>query len=154
MAVKIRLRRVGAKKQPYYRIVIADARAPRDGRFIEILGAYNPLTNPSTITIDGERALYWLRNGAQPTDVVKNMLEKKGIWNSFTTGAPLPVEEPVAAPVAAPVAEAVVAAPAAEEAPVEAAPAEEVAVVEETPTVAEVPAVEEEASTEETSETE
>ena len=76
--VKIRLRRMGAKKTPYYRIVVADSRAPRDGRCIEEIGTYNPLTNPSTITVDAERAQYWVKNGAQPTDTVKAMMKKAG----------------------------------------------------------------------------
>ncbi|MBQ8025819.1 MAG: 30S ribosomal protein S16 [Oscillospiraceae bacterium] len=78
MMVKIRLRRMGAKKTPYYRIVVADSRAPRDGRCIEEIGTYNPLTNPSTITVDAERAQYWVKNGAQPTDTVKALLKKAG----------------------------------------------------------------------------
>lgn len=84
MAVKIRLRRVGAKKQPAYRLVIADSRSPRDGRFIEIVGWYNPLTNPATVQINYERALYWLRQGAQPTEVVQHMFVRKGLWDVFT----------------------------------------------------------------------
>ncbi|MCL4498697.1 MAG: 30S ribosomal protein S16 [Chloroflexi bacterium] len=79
MAVKMRLARVGAKKQPYYRVVIADARAPRDGRFIEIIGRYNPRTEPSTIEIDGEKAKDWLSKGAQPTDQVRNLLKITGV---------------------------------------------------------------------------
>ena len=77
--VKIRLRRLGAKKAPYYRIVVADSRAPRDGRFIEEIGTYNPLTEPSTVTVDAERAQYWVKNGAQPTDTVKTLLKKAGV---------------------------------------------------------------------------
>ena len=76
--VKIRLRRMGAKKNPYYRVVVADSLAPRDGRCIEEIGTYNPLTNPSEINIDTERALYWIKNGAQPTDTVKSLLKKLG----------------------------------------------------------------------------
>ena len=76
--VKIRLRRMGAKKAPFYRIVVADSRSPRDGRCIEEIGTYNPLTNPSTITVDAERAQYWVKNGAQPTDTVKALLKKAG----------------------------------------------------------------------------
>ena len=76
--VKIRLRRMGAKKAPYYRIVVADSLSPRDGRFIEELGTYNPRTEPSEIKIDNERALYWIKNGAQPTDTVKTLLKKSG----------------------------------------------------------------------------
>lgn len=69
--VKIRLRRMGAKKAPYYRIVVADSRSPRDGRCIEEIGAYNPLTEPATITVDSEKAKTWIQNGAQPTDTVR-----------------------------------------------------------------------------------
>ncbi len=79
MAVKMRLRRMGAKKAPFYRVVVADSRYPRDGRFIEEIGTYNPLTNPSEIKIDGEKAKKWLDNGAQPTDTVKTLLKKSGI---------------------------------------------------------------------------
>lgn len=77
--VKIRLRRVGAKKKPSYRLVVADSRAPRDGAFIEVIGHYNPLTNPATIVIDGEKALSWLRKGAQPTATASRLLLKAGI---------------------------------------------------------------------------
>ena len=76
--VKIRLRRMGAKKSPFYRIVVADSKSPRDGRCIEEIGTYNPLTSPSTTTVDGERAKYWIQNGAQPTDTVKALLKKAG----------------------------------------------------------------------------
>ena len=76
MAVKIRLRRMGAKKNPYYRIVVADSHFPRDGRFIEEIGTYDPLTNPVTIKVDGERAKYWIGNGAQPTETVRALLKK------------------------------------------------------------------------------
>ncbi len=77
--VKIRLRRMGAKKAPYYRVVVADARSPRDGRCIEEIGTYNPLTNPATITIDVEKAQTWINNGAQPTDTVRGLLKKAGV---------------------------------------------------------------------------
>lgn len=77
--VKIRLRRMGAKKAPYYRIVVADARYPRDGRFIEEIGTYNPMTEPSVVTIDAEKAAKWLKDGAQPTDTVKVLFKKNGI---------------------------------------------------------------------------
>lgn len=77
--VKIRLKRVGAKKQPFYRVVIADARSPRNGRFIEEIGYYNPLTDPADIKIDAEKAKSWLTNGAQPTDTVRALLKKSGI---------------------------------------------------------------------------
>ena len=76
--VKIRLRRMGAKKTPYYRIVVADSRSPRDGRCIEEIGTYNPLTQPSELTVSAERAQYWLSNGAQPTETVKALLKKSG----------------------------------------------------------------------------
>lgn len=76
MAVKIRLKRLGAKKQPFYRVVVADSRYPRDGRFIEEIGTYNPMTNPATINIDLEAASKWIGNGAQPTDTVKALLKK------------------------------------------------------------------------------
>ena len=78
MAVKIRLRRMGAKKAPFYRVVVADARSPRDGRFIEEIGTYNPLKNPGEIKIDEEKAQKWLSNGAQPTDTVRALLKKSG----------------------------------------------------------------------------
>ena len=77
MAVKLRLRRMGKKKQPIYKVVAADERSPRDGRFIEAIGLYNPITDPATIDIQEDRALYWLGVGAQPTDTVKNLLSKK-----------------------------------------------------------------------------
>lgn len=77
--VKIRLRRVGAKKKPSYRLVVADARAPRNGAFITIIGHYNPLTDPETIVVDGEKALTWLRQGAQPTATAARLLAKAGI---------------------------------------------------------------------------
>ena len=79
MAVKIRLRRMGAKKAPFYRVIIADERAPRDGKFIDEIGYYNPLTNPAEIKIDAEKAEKWLSNGAQPTETVKSLLRKSGI---------------------------------------------------------------------------
>ena len=77
--VKIRLRRLGAKKAPFYRIVVADSRYPRDGRFIEEIGTYNPLADPVEIKIDGERAQLWIKNGAQPTDTVRALLKKSGV---------------------------------------------------------------------------
>ncbi len=77
--VKIRLRRMGAKKSPYYRIIVADSRDPRDGRSIEEIGTYNPLTEPSEIKVNAERALSWIKNGAQPTDTVKTLLKKAGV---------------------------------------------------------------------------
>ena len=79
MAVKMRLRRMGAKKAPFYRIVVADSRYPRDGRFIEEIGYYNPMTEPSTVKIDADKAKQWIANGAQPTDTVKGLLKKNGV---------------------------------------------------------------------------
>ena len=79
MAVKIRLRRMGAKKAPFYRVVVADSRSPRDGRFIEEIGYYNPVSEPVEIKINEEKANKWLQNGAQPTDVVKKLFVKAGI---------------------------------------------------------------------------
>ena len=79
MAVKMRLRRMGAKKAPFYRVVVADDRSPRDGKFIDEIGYYNPLTNPAEIKINAEKAEAWLKNGAQPTETVKSLLKKSGI---------------------------------------------------------------------------
>ena len=79
MAVKIRLRRMGAKKAPCYRIVVADSRYPRDGRFIEEIGFYNPMKNPAEITVDADKAKNWITNGAQPTDTVRDLLKKPGV---------------------------------------------------------------------------
>ena len=79
MAVKIRLTRLGPKKAPFYRVVVADSRFPRDGRFVEEIGYYNPLTEPAEIKIDADKAQKWLKNGAQPTDTVKSLLKKAGV---------------------------------------------------------------------------
>ena len=79
MAVKMRLRRLGAKKAPFYRVIVADSRCPRDGRFIEEIGYYNPMTNPAEIKIDADKAKKWIANGAQPTETVKSLLKKSGI---------------------------------------------------------------------------
>ena len=79
MAVKMRLRRMGAKKAPFYRVIVADSRSPRDGRFIDEIGYYNPLTEPAEIKIDADKAKKWLGNGAQPTETVKSLLKKSGI---------------------------------------------------------------------------
>lgn len=79
MSVKIRLRRMGAKKAPFYRFVVADSRSPRDGKFIEELGYYNPNTEPSEIKVDAEKAKQWMSNGAQPTDTVRHLLKKAGV---------------------------------------------------------------------------
>ena len=83
MAVKIRLKRMGAKKAPYYRVVVADSRSPRDGKFIENLGTYNPLVTPAEIKLNEQLALEWLNKGAIPTDTVKNLLSESGIMKKF-----------------------------------------------------------------------
>ncbi|HHU64357.1 MAG TPA: 30S ribosomal protein S16 [Clostridiales bacterium] len=79
MAVKIRLKRMGAKKSPFYRVVVADSRAPRDGKFIEEIGYYNPVSNPVQLKIDGDKAKSWLEKGAQPSDTVRSLLKKSGV---------------------------------------------------------------------------
>lgn len=83
MAVKIRLKRMGAKKAPFYRVIVADSRSPRDGRFIDIIGTYNPLTTPAEIKLNEESAIKWLDNGAIPTDTVKNLFSKAGIMEKY-----------------------------------------------------------------------
>jgi len=88
VAVRIRLRRLGATKRPFYRVVVADQRSPRDGRFIEAIGKYHPLEDPSLIEIDEERALEWLRKGAQPSEAVQTLMEKIGIWEKFEAERP------------------------------------------------------------------
>ena len=136
MAVKIRLMRVGKKKQPSYRVVVTDARSPRDGRFIEVLGQYAPRAEPSVVTINSDRAVHWLSVGAQPTEQVGKLLEITGVWAAFkeATG-----KDSAAKPKAkTPKPKKVVAAPPAAAAP--AAPAEEVA--DETP-AEDTPAAEE-----------
>ena len=148
MAVKIRLMRVGKKKQPTYRVVVADGRSPRDGRFIEIIGQYRPRQEPSFCEIDGASALAWLRKGAQPTEQVQKLLTEQGVWaqyeserskpavtklsrRGYVTGKVAPgTKKAKAAPAeeAAPAAEAPAdEAPPAEDAPAEDAPAEETA---------------------------
>ena len=129
MPVKLRLTRVGKTKQPHYRIVAADSRRARDGRFIEILGQYNPRAEPSVINVDNDKIVEWLRQGAQPTERVRKILEIRGAWETFTGVKPVPrvstkpakaepakaepaKAEPAPAPVAEPAAE--VAEPAAE----------------------------------------
>jgi len=79
MSVKIRLKRMGSKKKPFYRVIVADSRSPRDGKFIEELGYYNPIANPAEVKLDDEKAKKWIANGAQPTDTVKSLLKKSGI---------------------------------------------------------------------------
>jgi small subunit ribosomal protein S16 len=83
MSVKIRLKRMGAKKTPFYRIVVADSRSPRDGRQIETVGTYNPLTKPAVVNINEELALKWLQNGAKPSDTVRNLFSDKGIMEKY-----------------------------------------------------------------------
>ena len=97
MAVKLRLMRMGKKKQPTYRVVAADARSPRDGRFIEIVGTYEPRRDPSVVKIDNEKAVKWLRQGAQPTETVERLLKTSGAWEWFKTGnEPVAPAEPAA----------------------------------------------------------
>jgi small subunit ribosomal protein S16 len=84
MATRIRLKRMGAKKNPFYRVVVADSRSPRDGKFIEEIGYYDPSTEPVTINIDEEKALKWLANGAKPSDTAKSLFQKQGIMAKFT----------------------------------------------------------------------
>jgi len=83
MAVKIRLKRMGAKRNPFYRIVVADSRSPRDGRFIDQIGTYNPVTEQTEVKIDEEKALDWMLKGAQPSDTVRNLFSKQGIMQKF-----------------------------------------------------------------------
>ncbi len=83
MAVKIRLRRMGAKKRPFYRIVVADSRSPRDGRFIEEIGHFNPISEPVDIKINDEKAVEWLKKGAQPTDTIRDLFKKHGVMEKF-----------------------------------------------------------------------
>jgi small subunit ribosomal protein S16 len=104
MSVRIRLRRMGAKKRPFYRVVVADQRSPRDGRFIENIGRYHPLEDPSLIEIDEERALHWLRVGAQPSNTVQVLMTKVGIWEKFA--APKPEKKPARKPAKQPEAKA------------------------------------------------
>lgn len=83
MAVKLRLKRMGSKKRPYYRIVAADSRSPRDGRFIEVVGTYNPTSEPADIKVDTDLAIKWLKNGAQPTDTVRSILSSQGVLKKY-----------------------------------------------------------------------
>jgi small subunit ribosomal protein S16 len=98
VAVKLRLMRMGKKKQPTYRVVAADARSPRDGRFIEIVGTYQPRLDPSVINIDNDKAVAWLRQGAQPTERVEKLLKISGAWEEFTGSAPEVPPVPEATP--------------------------------------------------------
>ena len=159
MATRIRLRRMGSKGRPFYRVVVADQRAPRDGRFIENIGKYHPLSDPSLIEIDEERALYWLRVGAQPSSQVRNLMSKLGIWETFVKERPTatvgvktkterPAKEKLSKKAQAKVAESAKAAAAPKPAPVEEAtvvtdaPVEEAAVAAEAAVVAEVESAE------------
>ena len=133
--VKIRLMRMGAKKRPFYRVVVADARSPRDGRFIENIGKYQPLSDPSVIEIDEDRALHWLGTGAQPTDAVKVLMHRVGIWDKFK-----PEEPPrQRAPKADRPSKKAAAAEPAPEAPEASAPPEETPAADEAPAVDEAP---------------
>jgi len=90
LATKIRLKRIGAKKNPAYRVVVADARSPRDGRVIDEIGYYQPTRKPLVLKIDEEKALTWLARGAQPTDTVKSLLKKAGVWQKYSSGQETP----------------------------------------------------------------
>jgi len=142
LAVKIRLMRVGKKKQPTYRVVVADARSPRDGRFIEIIGQYAPRQEPSLVTIDSDRALHWLQNGAQPTEQAAKLLEISGVWEQYkqSSGKAAAAKPKARTPKAKTVKEAP---PAAEPAPAP-APAAEAAAEEAPAAVEEAPAAVEE----------
>lgn len=120
MSVKIRLRRMGAKKQPHYRVVVADSRSPRDGRFLDTIGTYNPRVEPAEINIDREKALGWLEEGAEPTDSARSLLSKVGVWQRFKTGEWPPEREvaPAPAPVAQVAVESAPEAPVAEAEPI------------------------------------
>jgi len=105
VAVRIRLRRIGKKKQPQYRMVAADSAGPRDGRFLEVIGQYNPRVDPPAVSVQEDRALWWLRQGAQPSDTARSLLTKTGVWQKFT-GEASPSQSPTATDVAAPAPEA------------------------------------------------
>ena len=102
MSVRIRLRRMGAKKQPFYRVVVADSRSPRDGRFLDTIGTYNPRTEPVAIQIDREKALRWLEEGAMPTDSARSLLSKAGIWQEFRGEGAIPLGPGPSVPAAEP----------------------------------------------------
>jgi small subunit ribosomal protein S16 len=128
LAVKIRLMRVGKKKQPTYRVVVADARSPRDGRFLEILGQYAPRQEPSSVTLDNDRALHWLNAGAQPTESAAKLLQIAGVWDAYKsangkTAAALPKPKTPKAKTVKPAPEPAAGAATAE-APADEAPAE------------------------------
>jgi small subunit ribosomal protein S16 len=142
MTTRIRLRRMGSNKRPFFRVVVADQRSPRDGRFIENIGKYHPLDDPSVIEIDQDRALHWLRVGAQPSDQVRNLMRKIGIWDEFVkerpSAAPAPSKERTDKPKISKKAKAKAEAAAAE---TEAPPADEPQAIEE-PAIAEADAAE------------
>jgi small subunit ribosomal protein S16 len=129
--VKIRLKRMGAKKRPFYRLVVADSRSPRDGKFIEEIGYYDPLPNPATVRIDADKVHEWMRRGARPSDVARKLLEREGILQRnaqsrpVVTAPPKPAAEAAAAPAAEAPAEAETPAEAAETPEVEAVAEEE-----------------------------
>ena len=115
MAVRMRLMRMGKKKSPYYRVVVMDGRSPRDGRYIDLIGRYDPREDPSLIEIDGDKAVDWLKKGAQPSDPVRKLLEESGVWSRFkvasgkihTVGAkPAPAAQEKPVPTAPPAPEA------------------------------------------------
>jgi len=139
LAVKIRLMRVGKKKQPSYRVVVTDSRSPRDGRFIEVIGQYAPRAEPSVVTIDSDRALHWLKVGAQPTEQAGKLLEIAGVWAAYK--ADLGKDAVVKPKVKVKAKTVKPAAPVAEPAPAEVEA--EVAAAEEEPAAAEEPAAEE-----------
>ena len=149
MAVKIRLMRVGKKKQPTYRVVVADSRSPRDGRIIETIGHYGPRQEPSYIDIDADRALDWLRKGAQPTEQVQKLLTEQGVWAQYESERSKPAVTKLSrrgyvTGKVAPSTKKAKAAPAEEAAPAAAAPADEApaAEVEDAPAAEDVPAEE------------
>lgn len=98
MAVRIRLARHGKKKAPFYRLIVADSRSPRDGRFIEMLGTYNPMTDPAEVKVNEERAMHWLKEGALPSDTARALLRKVGVWDRFNGDKGKPVAAAVHAP--------------------------------------------------------
>jgi small subunit ribosomal protein S16 len=100
VAVRLRLRRIGKKKQPQYRLVAAESAGPRDGRFIEVIGHYNPRVHPSAMSVNEERALWWLQRGAQPSDTAKSILVKTGVWEKFSGEVAKYPQQPEAAPAA------------------------------------------------------
>jgi small subunit ribosomal protein S16 len=147
MTTRIRLRRMGSNKRPFFRVVVADQRSPRDGRFIENIGKYHPLDDPSVIEIDQSRALHWLRVGAQPSDQVRNLMKKVGIWEEFVKERPSadsgPAKERTSKPKLSKKAKQKAEAAASEP---EQAPVAEAAAVESEPSVAEPEIVEADAA--------